>query len=160
MSLDTLAPILFSAVNASVLPAWALLIFAPRWKVTRTLVHSMAYPVALGLIYAGGLIGTIFFGLGAEGAGFTTIEAVRQIFASDMGVIVGWAHYLVFDLFVGAWEARDAQRRGVSHALLIPCLILTFMLGPIGLLLYLMLRTLTGKGGWGLSEPQTILDRN
>jgi len=36
--------------------------------------------------------------------------------------------------------------------LLIPCLLFTFMLGPVGLFLYLMLRKLTGKGGWSLVE--------
>jgi len=69
-----------------------------------------------------------------------------------LGIFVGWVHYLLFDLFVGAWEARDAQRRGVSHGLLIPCLILTYMAGPFGLLLYVVLRAATKKGGWQLLE--------
>ena len=142
--------ILFSIVNTSVLPAWALLILAPKWRVTEALVHSMLYPLVLGIVYMGGLAATLFFGMGAEGAGFTSIPAVRQIFASDMGVIVGWTHFLVFDLFVGAWEARDAKRRGFNHWLLIPCLLLTFMFGPVGLVVYLLLRKVTGKGGWGL----------
>ena len=41
---------------------------------------------------------------------------------------------------VGAWESRDAQRRGVPHLLLLPCLVATFMLGPLGLLLYAAVR--------------------
>ncbi len=47
---------------------------------------------------------------------------------------------LVFDLFVGAWEVRDAQRRGIAHGFVVPCLVFTLMLGPIGLFLYLVLR--------------------
>jgi len=148
MSFETL----FSLVNLSVMPAWALLIFAPKARLTQALVHSFIYPALLGLVYTIGLIGTMFFGLGAEGAGFTTITAVRQIFASDMGVIVGWTHYLVFDLFVGAWEARDGARRNVSHLALIPCLILTFMLGPVGLGLYLILRKISNQGSANLNE--------
>lgn len=148
MSTETL----FSLVNASVLPAWLLLVFAPRWRVTKAVVHSMLYPLLLGVVYIGGLMATIFFGMGAEDAGFTTIAGVRGIFSSDMGVIVGWTHFLVFDLFVGAWEARDAQRRGFSHALLIPCLFFTLMFGPVGLVLYLLLRKVTGKGEWSLAE--------
>lgn len=144
--------LLFSAVNASVLPAWALLILAPKWRGTEALVHSMLYPLVLGIVYIGGLAATLFFGMGAEGTNFTTIEGVRQIFASDMGVIVGWTHFLVFDLFIGAWEARDAKRRGSSHWLLIPCLLLTFMFGPVGLVVYLVLRKVTGKSGLGLGE--------
>ncbi|WP_371396743.1 ABA4-like family protein [Fretibacter rubidus] len=148
MTIETL----FSAVNLSVMPAWALLILAPNWRGTAAIVHSMFYPLLLGGIYIAGLIATMFFGMGADGAGFTTIAGVRQIFASDMGVVVGWAHFLIFDLFVGAWEARDARRKGFSHWLLIPCLLLTFMFGPVGLVVYLVLRKVTGKGGWGLGE--------
>lgn len=141
----------FSAVNFSVMPAWALLIFAPRWRGTEILVHSMIYPLLLGLVYIVGMV-LAFSGHGAEGGSFTSIEGVRTLFSTDVGILIGWTHYLVFDLFVGAWEARDAQRRGFSHWLLIPCLIFTFMLGPIGLFLYLILRKLTGKGGFLLNE--------
>jgi len=148
MSLETL----FSLINLSVFPAWLLLIFAPRWSITKSLVHSMLYPLLLGLFYTVGLFMAVFGGMGAEDGGFTTIAAVRALFSTDIGILVGWAHYLVFDLFVGAWEARDAQRRGLSHWLLIPCLILTFMAGPFGLLLYVILRRVSKKGGWSLEE--------
>jgi len=65
------------------------------------------------------------------------------------------SNYLLFDLFVGAWIARDAKRRGFSHALLIPCLFFTFMAGPFGLLLYVLFRKVTGKGGWTLFEARS-----
>ena len=55
-------------------------------------------------------------------------------------------HYLVFDLFIGAWQTRDAARHGIPHGLVVPCLVLTFLLGPIGLLLYLALRTWRTRG--------------
>ena len=143
--------VLFDVVNASVLPAWALLILAPKWSWTQKLVHSMLYPLLLGTVYIGGMI-MAAMGHGAQGGGFTSIDGVRTLFSSDVGMIIGWTHYLVFDLFIGAWEARDARRVGFNHWLLIPCLLLTFMLGPIGLFLYLVLRKLTGKGGWSLGE--------
>lgn len=143
--------ILFSLINYSVMPAWALLILAPKWKVTDKLVHSMFYPLLLGGVYIAGMI-LAYMGHGAEGGGFTSIEGVRTLFSADVGMVIGWTHFLVFDLFVGAWEARDARRRGFNHWLLVPCLLLTFMLGPIGLFLYLGLRKLTGKGGWQLGE--------
>lgn len=141
----------FSIINILVMPAWILLILAPKWSVTKTLVHSMLYPLILGAVYIVGMV-LAYTGYGAEGGSFTSIEGVRTLFSSDVGILIGWAHFLVFDLFVGAWEARDARRRGFSHWLLIPCLFFTFMLGPIGLLLYLVLRKLTGKGGWSLFE--------
>ena len=142
----------FSLVNASVMPAWILLIVFPHWAITKKLVHSMFYPLVLGLVYAAGLGFSIFGGMGAEGGGFTTIVAVRALFSTDIGILVGWTHYLVFDLFVGAWEARDARRRRFNHWLLIPCLLFTFIFGPVGLLLYVILRRVTKKGGWSLRE--------
>lgn len=146
----------FSLVNISVLPAWALLVFAPKARLTHTLVHSWAYPMVLGCVYMAGLIGTVFFGLEAKGAGFSNIIAVRQIFASDLGLLVGWTHYLVFDLFIGAWEARDAARRHIPHFILIPCLLLTFIFGPVGLCLYLVLRRTSKKAGAALDETGTL----
>jgi hypothetical protein len=144
--------VLFNLVNFSVLPAWALLIFAPKWSVTDKIVHSMLYPLLLGAVYIGGFAMIIFAGHGSDGGGFTSIDGVRALFASDAGILIGWTHYLVFDLFVGAWEARDARRRGFNHGLLVPCLLLTLMAGPVGLVLYLVLRKVTRKGGWRLGE--------
>ena len=72
-----------------------------------------------------------FSSLAARGA------AVRRI---RWLLLAGWVHYLAFDLFIGAWETRDAMARGVPRLLLAPCLVLTFMLGPIGLLCYHVLR--------------------
>lgn len=140
--------LLFSIINLSVLPAWALLIFFPKWKGTKFIVHSALYPLFLGGVY----IICFALALSGQGAGgnFTSIEGIRELFSSDVGIIIGWTHYLVFDLFIGAWEARDAQRRGFSHWLLVPCLGLTLMAGPVGLALYLVLRAASGKGGWGV----------
>ena len=132
--------LLFTLANLSVFPAWIMLIFLPNWSVTEKLVHSMLYPLVLGVAYSIGLFLSVFGGMGAADGGFSTIEGVRALFSVDIGILVGWIHYLVFDLFVGAWEARDAKRRGFSHWLLIPCLFFTFMAGPLGLLLYVILR--------------------
>ena len=65
-----------------------------------------------------------------------------KLFRNEWLVLAGWIHYLAFDLFVGAWEVRDSQDRGISHFLVIPCLLLTFFLGPIGLLLYFTVRSI------------------
>jgi hypothetical protein len=86
----------------------------------------------------------------------STIAGVMAIFSSPNGVLTGWTHYLVFDLFVGAWIGRDARRRGTPHWLVAPCLLFCLMFGPIGLLLYLSARLITGKGGASLDEtPST-----
>jgi hypothetical protein len=73
------------------------------------------------------------------------VQADEVLFTEPALLLAGWVHYLAFDLFVGAWELRDAQQRGVPHAAVIPCLVVTFMLGPIGLLAYFGLRAVAGK---------------
>ena len=54
-------------------------------------------------------------------------------------MLVGWVHYLALDLWTGAWEAEEAGRRGMPHGAVLPCLLLTFLAGPAGLLLFLAL---------------------
>jgi hypothetical protein len=76
----------------------------------------------------------------AAGGGFGSIAEVRALFANDAALAAGWLHYLAFDLFVGAWIVRDGLETRVPRLLLIPCLALTFLFGPSGLLLYLVLR--------------------
>jgi len=65
---------------------------------------------------------------------------VMKLFTNEWAALAGWIHYLAFDLFVGCWEVRDAQAKNISHWYVIPCLILTFLFGPIGFLLYSILR--------------------
>jgi hypothetical protein len=74
------------------------------------------------------------------GGGFSSLSGVMTLFTSPHFALVGWVHYLAFDLFIGAWEVRDARRRLISHWFVVPCLVLTLMLGPVGLLAYLGLR--------------------
>ncbi|MEM9599616.1 MAG: ABA4-like family protein [Pseudomonadota bacterium] len=140
MTVEPMHQMLLTLINLSVLPAWALLILAPRWQWTDRIVHSGFYPVALGLAYLAFMISALLWGTNSEPVNFTTVEGIAAIFTHPFGLLTAWVHYLVFDLFVGAWEARDARRRGMAHLALIPCLLLTFMAGPIGLLLYFILR--------------------
>jgi hypothetical protein len=73
---------------------------------------------------------------------------VSVLFRSPYALLAGWIHYLAFDLFTGAWEARDAAQAGISRWLVAPCLLLTFLFGPAGLALYLLLRlTVLRKAG-------------
>lgn len=127
---------LFSIVNAAVLPEWAVLVFAPGWRWANGFIAAVLLPAVLGGFYLG-LIGMNI--IGADG-GFGALADVASIFESPYLLLAGWVHFLAFDLFVGAWEMRDARRVGIAHLLVVPCLVLTFMLVPVGLLLYLGLR--------------------
>jgi hypothetical protein len=136
MTLDAL----FTLANASVMPGWLLLALAPGWVWTRRIVHSLLYPAVLGSLYAVYAMTSFLGSAQPAGGSFNSLPGVVALFAVPEFAFIGWVHYLVFDLFVGAWEARDARRRGIPHALLVPCLFLTLMLGPLGLLLYLAIR--------------------
>jgi hypothetical protein len=138
--------LLFLLANLSVMPAWLLLAVAPRWEWTRRLVHSLLYPALLGAAYTSGFLLAGFDAGSEDSAGMGSLAAISRAFANPRTLLVGWVHYLVFDLFVGAWEARDAQRHGVPHLLLVPCLFLTLMAGPMGLLLYLAIRYARTRG--------------
>ncbi len=133
------ADFLFTVCNLAVLPGWGLLLILPRWQWTLGLISAGLIPFVLGLVYVGIFLSQ---GFGAtEGGGFGSIEQVYTLFGNPYLLTAGWIHYLAFDLFVGCWEVRDSQRHGVSHWLVMPCLLLTFMLGPAGLALYLLIRT-------------------
>ncbi|WP_417487847.1 ABA4-like family protein [Maricaulis sp.] len=144
--------ILFSAINIAVFPAWFLLIFVPGWRWTGPVVHTALVPLALGAVYLSFLTLGIVFGQSDPEAGMSSLAAVQALFSHPVGLLTGWVHFLAFDLFVGAWISRDARRRGVARALVLPSLILAFLFGPTGLLLYLVGRKLTGKAGWSLDE--------
>ncbi len=67
---------------------------------------------------------------------FNSLDGVMNLFTDRTTVTAGWVHYLAFDLFTGLWIKNNSVKHGISHWIIIPCLLLTFMFGPMGLLLY------------------------
>lgn len=135
--------LIFNLVNLLALIAWGVLILLPRWPALLSGVLYLGIGL-LCLIYASGLIGLVSgvlpSGGPSGGADFTTIEGVRAIFGNDAGVAIGWTHYLAFDLFVGLWIARDGDAKAISRLVQAPILLATFMAGPLGLLVWLIIR--------------------
>jgi prepilin signal peptidase PulO-like enzyme (type II secretory pathway) len=132
---------IFSIANLVAMLSWVILAVAPRWIVTRKVILSGVIPLLLSAAYL--VLIVLFFGK-SEG-GFGSLADVMKLFTNEWAVLAGWIHYLAFDLFVGTWEVKDAQEKGISHWFVIPCLFLTFMLGPIGFLLYSILRVFLAK---------------
>ena len=127
---------IFSMASLLAMAGWLLLIILPKNQIAQLLSG-----IVLPLVLSGGYLLLIAQHMqGAEG-GFGSLADVRALFANDALLLAGWIHYLAFDLFIGAWEVRDAQRNGLPHLVVIPCLIMTFLLGPIGLLFYVAIRT-------------------
>jgi len=126
---------LFSIVNLVAMVGWLPLVFFPRARWASTAVPFVV-PTALAVVY----VVLIAMTLGRTDGGFSSLAAVSALFSNPWALLAGWTHYLAFDLFIGGWEVRDAQQRGVRHLLVIPALVLTFLVGPAGLLVYLAIR--------------------
>ncbi len=119
----------FTAASYIALPGWLLLILAPRWRCSTQLIAPFLIPLILAVLYAY-LMAT---NLGAAHGDFNSLAGVRGLFAVDALLLAGWIHYLAFDLFIGAWQVRDSRRLGIPHLLVVPCLICTLVVGPLGL---------------------------
>lgn len=132
---------LFGLASAAVLPGWLILIFAPRGNKWLDRVPALILPLGLSALYSGLILS--FFS--ASGGGFGSIAAVRQLFASDYGLVAGWVHYLAFDLMVGAMMAIKMDQMGLSRLSQAPLLGLIFLFGPLGLLLIWIAGFITGR---------------
>jgi len=127
---------IFSVAGAIAAVGWLFLIVVPKRPLPLH-VAGVFFPMLLALMY---LYFIAMHIRGAEG-GFGSLADVAALFQKRELLLAGWIHYLCFDLFIGAWEVRDAQRNQIPHLVVIPCLIMTFMLGPIGLLFYFAIRS-------------------
>ena len=137
----------FLAVSIVAMIAWVILILLPRKPFLMAAVLylgagllSFIYTAVLIALLANWVDGVALNGGAAGGVDFTTIVGVAAIFASKGGVVVGWTHYLAFDLFVGLWIARDADAKEFNRFVQAPILFATFMVGPVGLFIWLIVR--------------------
>ena len=124
---------IFSVANIGAMVGWLLLALAPLRR-GPVILAARGVGVALAAVYAVLMVSRISSGVPMD---FSELEGLAGAFSQPSVMLVGWIHYLAFDLWVGAWEAEVAPKWGVPHWVLVPCLFLTFMLGPIGLLLFL-----------------------
>ena len=138
---------IFTLINVIACAGWLALAVLPR----RPAVHSLILYAGVGilcLVYAA-MFAALFGGMadparvaGAAEPDLTdySIAGLRALFMSDGGIVLGWTHYLAFDLFVGLWISRDADAKGFSRLTQLPFLFMTFLAGPIGLLAWLVIR--------------------
>ena len=126
----------FQFVNLIALVGWIILIGFPGWKNTpRGILNGII--LFLCLFYFSIL--TRWMNQGGPG-GFDTLANVMLLFTNEKAVLAGWIHYLAFDLFVGLWITLDAQKIGLPRWALILIQLFTFMVGPIGLGIYMIAR--------------------
>ncbi|MEM9857878.1 MAG: ABA4-like family protein [Bacteroidota bacterium] len=125
----------FQIVNTVILPAWIVLILAPKKKWRNPLIYGFA------AILAGIYAFYVVTGLGNfDPAAFSSLEGVKVLFTQDEAILAGWVHYLIFDLLVGNWIVNQSIENGIKHYLTILCLLLCFMFGPVGYLLFTFIK--------------------
>ena len=120
---------------------WLILILLPRrwgWLVR---IPALFIPLILSIVYSF-LIARYFFS--AEG-GFDTLTNVQQLFTHPGAALAGWVHYLAFDLFVGGVIAKQADDIGLSRLIQAPVLAATFMFGPFGFLLFMIIKPIMAR---------------
>lgn len=133
---------IFSICNTIAMIGWLLLIIlSPFWFDTDKLLIGIIVTL-FAIVYAW-CISESFAADDVEK--FSTLDGVMSLFTNKMAVTAGWVHYLAFDLMTGIWIKKNSLKYGISHWLIIPCLLFTFMLGPVGLLLYFFIRVMKTK---------------
>lgn len=141
----------FALSNISVLPAWILLIVAPRWVWTDRIVHRIWIP---GLICGSWIL--IFFLKPdlPEGSGIGSLSQFMLYVSSPFGALQIWVQLIVWDLFIGAWVGRDAIRHNIHHGFVVPCLLGVLIFPPLGLFIYFVVRA-TLNQSFTLNEART-----
>ncbi len=134
---------LFSLANLYILPFWLLMIFVPRWRVTRRIVSSLWMVIPLAALYAVLILPRL--AVLAPGLANPALANIAALLGTPAGAAIGWVHFLAFDLFVGRWAYLDSRERGLSAWLASPALFFTLMVGPLGFLFYLVVRFVASK---------------
>lgn len=131
------ADLAFRVLNAIVMPWWLLWLFAPRSRWARRAAAHGGVFLGLCGVYAVLIVWAIAAGAAGDASGVLDFESVRAALSTPLGFLAGWTHYLVFDLFVGAWILRESGRLELEPR---PYLVFALMLGPIGLGAFLLRR--------------------
>jgi hypothetical protein len=133
--------VMFQIANPVALIGWLALALSPLAPRITQIVAGMVIPLLLAVLYTG----LILAHWSTAPGGFGSLADVMALFTSPPVALAGWVHYLAFDMLIGAWIARTAAREGISHLLVLPCLALTFLFGPIGFLTFTALRALNRR---------------
>ena len=138
---------LYFWVNLGVLPFWLILIFFPQSNLSRYFVTSF-FPI---FVLAGTYIFVLYksyltsydfinnFNL------YFGIENVLELFSNKTFLILFWIHFISINLFVGGWIVKDSQKFMINKVLISLPLIITYFIGPIGLLIYWLIKIFYSK---------------
>ena len=138
---------LYYWVNFGVLPFWLILIFFPQSHLSRYLVTSI-FPifvlsgVYIFILYKSFLSSYDFdenFNL------YLGIDNISELFSDKYFLTMFWIHFISINLFTGGWIVKDSQKLAINKILLIIPLIVTYLIGPLGLFIYWLIRIFHAK---------------
>ena len=132
--------------NWGVVPFWFLLVFMPGHAITRFFCHSVLVPLLLTIAYI--FVAQEIFLEGNILEGFKlylSLDSLNEVFMNETLRLVFWLHFLAISLFTGSWIARDCQRYMVPKILSIPCIVITYFAGPVGIVIYWFVRIFYAK---------------
>ena len=135
--------LIYLATAGLALTGWAGLVLLPGSRFAVRVLARAIIPCAIALVYV--YLMASHFDSAPDGGSFGSLAGLKVYFGVDTLLLAAWVHYLALDLFVGSWEVLDARARGIPHLLVVPCLILTVLLGPTGLLAYLLMRAMFAR---------------
>jgi len=142
--------LMFNIANAFAVLGWLLLIILPGWKWTGRIVMGFII-VLLASMYVYTI--AITFDPSVMES-FSRLGGVMALFTNETAVLAGWIHYLAFDLMVGMFIVSNAAKNNIKHWITIPALLGSFMFGPAGLLLYLIIRWIKTRR-YFMNYPET-----
>jgi len=132
---------IFSTINTIALISWVVLLIFPFSQLIKKILLGLVV-IGFALLYVF-LITQTFDANAMES--FGSLAGIAGMFQNETALLAGWVHYLAFDLMVGLYITHNAEKHGINRFVLIPCLFFTFMLGPLGLLLYVIIRSIYTK---------------
>jgi len=132
--------------NWGIVPFWLLLVFIPNHAITKIFCHSIIVPLLLTIAYVFVARQIILEGSILKGFNlYLGLDGLNEIYSNESLRLVFWLHFLAISLFIGSWIARDCQRYMVPKILSIPCIIITYFAGPVGIVTYWLIRIIYAK---------------
>ena len=138
---------LYMWINLGVLPFWFILIVFPQSHLSRIFVTSIFPFFILSGVYIFILYKSFLIGYDFDG-NFTLylgLSELSRLFEDHLYIMVFWTHFIAINLFIGGWITKDSQKFSINKVLLAIPLIITYLIGPIGLFLYWIIRIFYAK---------------
>ncbi|MBC7499253.1 MAG: DUF4281 domain-containing protein [Herminiimonas sp.] len=132
---------LFKLCNLIAMLGWTVLTANLLTRRSSVWWPVAAIPIALSVLYTG----LVFWLAPGSKIDFGSLAGVASAFSNPWWLLAGWTHYLAFDLLVGTWQVQQAYALKMPRLSVLICLLLTFMFGPAGWLVFLLLRAWNGR---------------